>query len=249
MNNLFSDTTIKKLATAKRIGVLTGAGISAESGIPTFRGQDGLWQQLKPEELASVDGFMKNPRLVWQWYEYRREIIQHVKPNTGHFILADMEKCYPVFSLSTQNVDGLHFRAGSKNVLELHGNILVNRCHTCNKYIADVHFQNGSTPPRCDCGGLIRPGVVWFGETLPEEVLERSFTLACEADVYLSIGTSAQVYPAAMLPREAQQHGAYIIEINPERTPLSTAVDEFIPGKSGEVLPVLWNLVKPFVKV
>ena len=241
--------TIKKLATAKSIGVLTGAGISAESGVPTFRGKEGLWQQLKPEELASVDGFMKNPQLVWQWYEYRREIINQVQPNAGHFILAEMEKCYPTFTISTQNVDGLHFRAGSKNVLELHGNIYENYCHRCHKHYKDVDFKNHSDQPRCDCGGLIRPGVVWFGESLSDEVLEKSFTRAREADVYFSIGTSALVYPAALLPREAQQYGAYIIEINPERTPLSTAVDEFIPGKAGEVLPVLWNLVKPFVKV
>lgn len=164
MSAKISDTAIRKIAAAKRIGVLTGAGISAESGIPTFRGDDGLGQQVKPEELASPEGFYKNPHLVWQWYEYRRKMLSKVQPNAGHLVLAEMEKSYPAFTISTQNVDGLHIRAGSKNVLELHGNILENRCQHCHKITADVHYQAGAELPQCECGGLIRPNVVWFGE-------------------------------------------------------------------------------------
>ncbi len=178
-----------RLSKAKHVAVLTGAGISAESGIATFRGEGGLWQKFKPEELASMDAFMRNPQLVWEWYEYRRKIINEVTPNAAHHILSEMEKYYEHFTLSTQNVDSLHVQAGNKNVLELHGNILRNKCSQCNKIMFDVHFKKGDVLPRCECGGMIRPDVVWFGEMLPSEVLEASFEAATTADVYLSIGT------------------------------------------------------------
>ncbi len=239
-----SDTLVDKLSTARHVAVLTGAGISAESGIATFRGADGLWQKFKPEDLASMDAFMRNPELVWEWYDYRRKIIYNVSPNAGHYTLAKMEKYYPYFSISTQNVDGLHIRAGNKNVFELHGNILRNRCATCGKIVNDVEFQKGEELPRCECGGMIRPDVVWFGETLPPKVLQASFEEAATAEVYFSIGTSAVVYPAAMLPGEAKRNGATVVEINLEPTPLSAQVDESFPGKAGEILPRLWKLVE-----
>ncbi len=240
----FSNTLVEKLSTARHVVALTGAGISAESGIATFRGADGIWKKLKPEELASMETFMCNPDLVWEWYEYRRKIIHNVTPNSGHYTLAKMEKYYPYFSISTQNVDGLHFRAGNKNVFELHGNILRNRCVVCGRKVNDVEFKKGEKIPRCECGGMIRPDVVWFGEMLTPEVLYASFEEAATADVYFSIGTSAVVYPAAMLPAEAKKNGAYVVEINLEPTPLSTQVDESFLGKVGEILPQLWQLVE-----
>ncbi len=240
----FSDELVERLAGAKRISALTGAGISAESGVATFRGKGGIWQKFKPEELASMDAFMRNPELVWEWYEYRRRIVNSVKPNAGHYVLAEMEQSFAHFSISTQNVDGLHQQAGSKNVYELHGNILRNRCSICNRLVGEVAFEKGKLLPRCDCGGMLRPDVVWFGEMLPAEVLEASFTDAAQADVYLSIGTSAVVFPAAMLPNEAKRNGAFVVEINLEPTPISREVDESILGKSGEILPALWARVK-----
>lgn len=240
----FSDTLVERLSTAHHVAVLTGAGISAESGIATFRGADGLWKKFKPEELASMDAFLRNPNLVWEWYNYRRKIINNVSPNAGHYTLAKMEKHYPYFSISTQNVDGLHSRAGSKNVFELHGNILLNRCAACGKIVTDIEFQQGEEIPRCQCGGMLRPDVVWFGETLEPEVLQASFEEAATAEVYFSIGTSGIVYPAAMLPGEAKRNGAYVVEINLEATPLSSQVDESFLGKAGEILPQLWKLVE-----
>lgn len=240
----FSDELIERLAAARRISALTGAGISAESGVATFRGEDGLWQKFNPEELASMNAFMRNPDLVWEWYEYRRKIVNSVQPNPGHRVLAEMEASYPHFSISTQNVDGLHQRAGSKKVHELHGNILRSRCSWCEKIVEDMHFEKGKLLPRCSCRGFMRPDVVWFGEMLPPDVLEAAFADAAQAEVYFSLGTSAVVHPAAMLPTEARNHGAFVVEINLESTPLSREVHESILGKSGAVLPALWSRVK-----
>jgi len=240
----FSQELLDRLASAVRVAVLTGAGISAESGVPTFRGQDGLWKKFKPEELANMDAFLRNPELVWEWYQYRRKIITEIKPNPAHKTLAKMEEFFPHFSIATQNVDGLHYRAGSSTVYELHGNILRNKCTKCGKTTFVVDVDENQPVPKCECGGLIRPDVVWFGEYLPEDMLEASFQAAREADVYLSIGTSAVVYPAAMLPVEAKKHGAYVIEINLEPTPLSHQVDVSIQGKAGEILPALWEQIE-----
>ncbi|MBN2414036.1 NAD-dependent deacylase [candidate division KSB1 bacterium] len=242
----FSQELLEKLATAKSVGVLTGAGISVESGIATFRGHDGIWKKFKPEELASMDAFLKNPELVWEWYEYRRQIIYKVKPNPAHFTLAEMESCYPEFTISTQNVDGLHALAGSKNILELHGNILYNRCNQCGKKFKDTGYEKGKPFQYCNCGGKIRPDVVWFGEPLPAQELEKSFNVAAKSDVYFSIGTSANVYPAAMLPVEAKLYGAYVIEINLEKTTLSGQVDVSFLGKAGEILPEMWQAVQKY---
>jgi NAD-dependent deacetylase len=235
---VFAEKRSSRLLNASRVAVLTGAGISAEAGVPTFRGEDGLWRRFRPEELATVDAFLKNPALVWEWYNYRRRIVTEVQPNPGHLALAELEKLVPDFAVITQNVDGLHQRAGSRKVLELHGNILRSRCMRCGKLYTELTFENGEVP-RCECGGLIRPDVVWFGEMLPQDVLEEAYHYARTASVFLSVGTSALVQPAASLPLEARAYGAYVVEINPETTPITHEVDEHISGKAGEILPKL----------
>ncbi len=234
---MFSDDLLNLLRREIKICVLTGAGVSAESGVPTFRGEHGLWRQFRPEELATVDAFLANPELVLAWYQHRREIVDGIEPNPGHYALSGMEKLYADFTLVTQNVDGLHQRSGSNKVLELHGNILNNKCQKCGRPIERVDFKEGEEIPKCECGGMIRPDVVWFGEMLPHGVLEEAIRNATQANLFFSIGTSAIVYPAAALPYTAKQHGAYLVEINVERTELSTTADEVLLGPSGEILP------------
>ena len=237
---MFSDELISTLRSAKSVAVLTGAGISAESGVPTFRGENGLWKKYRPEELANFNAFIKNPELVWEWYRYRKNIIHDVESNPGHYALAELEEQYTDFSLITQNVDNLHRRAGSKNIYELHGNITRNRCVDCNRYFSDDELQFEDVKvPRCSCGGLVRPDVVWFGEMLPERELRIAFEASQRCDVFLSVGTSALVHPAAALPGEAIQAGAFVVEINFEPTVISDHVNESIIGKSGEILPQL----------
>ena len=248
-SHTFSEKLIKKLVQAEHVAVLTGSGISAESGVPTFRGENGLWKKFRPEELANFDAFIRNPDLVWEWYQYRRKIIEEVQPNPAHYTLASMEEYYKDFVLSTQNVDGLHQKAGNKNIYELHGNILRNKCASCHRPYEMGDFKVDEPIPRCGCGGYIRPDVVWFGEMLPEDVLRRSSMAAQKADVYFSIGTSAQVYPAALLPTDAKRAGAYVVEINIEPTPISHIVDESIFGKAGEALPALWQSVKDHIEI
>ncbi len=221
------------------MAVLTGAGISAESGVPTFRGEDGLWNKFKPEELANFDAFIRNPNLVWEWYQYRRHLINEVIPNPGHFALVEMENNYPEFTLITQNVDGLHQKAGSQNIHELHGNILRNFCIKCNTFYSEINDLSDNIAPICQCGGLIRPDVVWFGELLSESILEAANKATCLCDLFLSIGTSALVYPAASLPEVARSHGVFVVEINPTPTPVSEIADEVIAENSGIVLPEL----------
>ena len=229
-----------KLQTAESVAVFTGAGISAESGVPTFRGDDGIWKKFKPEELANFDSFMRNPELVWEWYKQRKIIIASIQPNAGHAALAEMEQRFRRFAVITQNIDNLHRRAGSKTVYELHGNIERNYCTGCGKFFPDSGIMAGPSVPRCaSCGSLIRPDVVWFGELLPKEEWDNSVKAAGRAEIFLSIGTSGIVYPAASLPSIAKRAGAYVVEINLERTDLSNAADEVILGPSGEVLPQL----------
>ena len=237
----FSQELVQRLATAENVAVLTGAGISAESGIPTFRGKDGLWKNLKPEELASEEAFQRHPEHVWEWYSYRRDIIRKVQPNPAHLTLAEMENHFTDFSICTQNVDGLHSRAGSKNVREIHGNILRNRCNSCKSTNTIKEFDQ--SVPLCNCGGMLRPDVVWFGETIPNDVLLQSTNDAEMADIYFTLGTSALVYPAAGLPLVAKNHGAFVVEINLEPTQLSRLVDESIIGTCGSVLPALWQII------
>jgi len=228
------------------VAVFTGAGISKESGVPTFRDSDGLWKKFKPEELASFDAFISNPDLVWDWYQFRRDLIHKVQPNPGHFALAKIESLLPNFTLITQNVDNLHRRAGSRNVLEIHGNIDKNYCVKCQKRHDGTQF-NGKKAPRCDCGGLVRPDVVWFGEMLPEKTIQAAFRAAEEADYFFSIGTSAYVYPAANLPVIAKMAGAVFIEINPQETPLSQQAHHFISMPSGEALPEILRILESII--
>ncbi len=242
--NEFSAELITRLRQAQRIVVLTGAGISAESGVPTFRAADGLWQKFKPEELASMDAFMRNPQLVWEWYQHRRQILTNVSPNSGHFTLAAMEQHFPLFSIYTQNVDGLHQRAGSKRVFELHGNIARSRCIRCLQLTSDMD-EDVKEIPHCKCGGMLRPDVVWFGEMLLEGMIEAGYVEIREADVFVVIGTSGVVYPAASLAVEAVQRNVYCVEINTEPSALSAQMDVVLPGKSGEILPGLWQQVAP----
>jgi NAD-dependent deacetylase len=243
-NNSFPAFLLEHLQCAKRVSVLTGAGISAESGIPTFRGMDGIWKKFNPQELASLDAFMPNPELVWEWYEYRRKVLKSISPNPAHYVLAKMEQQFPHFTISTQNVDGLHQNAGSKTVYELHGSIQQNKCLECGIQIKDVFLPKNGTVPHCTCGGMVRPDVVWFGENLPVDILDTCFTEAKLADVFFTIGTSSVVYPAAKLPEEAKNNGAFVVEINLEPTPFSPKADHTIFAKAGDVLPKIWEMIK-----
>lgn len=225
----------------KRCVVLTGSGVSAESGIPTFRGEKGLWKNYRPEELATPHAFKKNPQMVWEWYNWRREIIGKAEPNPAHYTIAEMERFFQDFILITQNIDGLHQKAGSEGILELHGNIWRNKCFRCGKQFGMVDSEKVK---QCECGGYIRPDVVWFGEGLEREVLEKSFSKSREADLCFVIGTSGFVQPAASLPNVAKEGGAYIVEINIEKTPVSTIADEFISGKASEVMGEIKDLLE-----
>src|SRR5713101_566579 len=212
---MISEHLISRLKSAENVAVFTGAGISAESGVPTFRGDEGIWKKFKPEELANFDAFMRNPELVWEWYKQRKQVIASIQPNAGHFALAAMEQLHNHFSIITQNIDNLHRRAGSKAVYELHGNIERNYCIACGTYFTDEQIFEQTRAPRCpSCKGLIRPDVVWFGELLPADAWNASIEAAKRADVFLSVGTSAVVYPAASLPTMAKKAGAYLVEIN-----------------------------------
>jgi len=229
-----------RLNAATRITVVTGAGVSAASGVPTFRGPGGLWKNMRAETLASADGFAADPSLVWEWYDWRRQLIREAQPNAAHRVLADWTQTRPGTTLVTQNVDGLHERAGSANVLRLHGSIWQLRCWAeCNASghgWLDERVPISPLPPRCPhCDALARPGVVWFGESLDAAVLDAAVA-ACNCDVFLSVGTSAVVYPAAGLLHHAQRHGAFTVEINPDATDASGVVDLVIKGKAEEVL-------------
>jgi NAD-dependent deacetylase len=236
----FSKQLIENVRNAESICVLTGAGISAESGVPTFRGEEGLWKKFRPEELANFDAFMRNPDLVWEWYAYRRKLIHEVNPNPAHFALVDLERRVKEFTLVTQNVDNLHRRAGSQRVIELHGNIERSFCIDCGMQVSETDLDDSQGVPRCKkCGGLIRPGVVWFGEMLPVEAFSQAEVASRRCEVFFSIGTSAVVFPAASLPYTALENGAYVIEVNRDRTDLSSRAHEVLLGKAGEILPDL----------
>ncbi|EDY34361.1 transcriptional regulator, Sir2 family [Aciduliprofundum boonei T469] len=227
------------MLSAKRIVALTGAGISAESGIPTFRGTGGLWEGYPVEKVATVEGFDRNPELVWRFYNERRINIARAEPNEAHKVLARLENLYD-FWVITQNIDGLHSRAGSKNVVELHGNIWRVKCTECGIRYYNYEVPLREIPPRCKrCGGLLRPDVVWFGE--PVYDVDKAYELAESCDVMLVIGTSAQVYPAAYLPRLAWSKGAKIIEINPQETPISRYANFVIREKATKALDELYR--------
>jgi NAD-dependent deacetylase len=234
---------VEKIASSKKVVFFTGAGMSSESGIPTFRGKDGIWNKLKPEELANFDAFLRNPELVWEWYIHRKQIINESKPNAGHLAIAESQNIFPEVTVVTQNIDNFHKRAGSKIVYELHGNIERNYCIKCSKYYnEELDFRKGV--PQCSCGGLIRPDVVWFGEYLPEDQFNASEKAAKNCDLFFIIGTSAVVYPAASLIFTAKQGGAYLVEVNIEETEISPYVNNSLLGLSGEVLPALMKEVQ-----
>ena len=229
----------QRLAEAQSVAVLTGAGISAESGIPTFRGAGGLWNHYRAEDLATPEAFARDPRLVWEWYNWRRETIAKAAPNPAHLALVKLERAKPSFTLITQNVDGLHNLAGSGRVLKLHGDIWRMRCTDCGSNWPDRRVPLPKLPPHCACGGLARPGVVWFGEPLPPGMMNEAEHAVASSEVFLVIGTSATVYPAAGLVPFANQNGAVVIEINLEPTPFSESVDFALEGPAGELLPQL----------
>jgi len=238
---------LQHLAAAKSVTVLTGAGISAESGVPTFRdAQTGLWAKFSPEELATPGAFRRNPRLVWEWYDWRRKLVAEAKPNHGHFALVEMQNLFPNFNLVTQNVDGLHQRAGSRNVIELHGNLTRTKCSEDGTIIS-TWKDTGDIPPKCPaCGGLLRPDVVWFEEPMPEPEMRQALKASSQCDLFFSIGTSTVVYPAAALPSEALGGGATVVEINPQPTPFTAQAHFALVGPSGVVLPELMNALKTF---
>jgi NAD-dependent protein deacetylase/lipoamidase len=233
------DSAREWLKNARSVAALTGAGVSAESGVPTFRGNGGLWKQHRAENLATPQAFARDPKLVWEWYDWRRSVLAEARPNPGHHALVELEKRVPKFTLITQNVDGLHEFAGSRNVLRLHGSIWMLRCLACHREREDRTPRLAEIPPRCECGGMLRPGVVWFGEALPPDVWEKAEAAARAADLFLVIGTSAVVYPAAGLAPIAKSSGAHVVEINVAETTLSDEIDEFLQGPSGELLPRL----------
>ncbi len=241
MNKEFSVSPALKsvLTQDTKVVVLTGAGISAESGVHTFRGEDGLWKKFRPEELATFDAFMANPELVWEWYEYRRKIIEQIKPNPAHLALVEFQNYFEKFDLITQNVDGLHHQAGSRNVVELHGNIKRNKCIKCGTKYETLEKATQGIPPKCQCGGNIRPDVVWFGEMLPENAINYAFKVSSDCDLFFAVGTSAVVHPAASLPVIAKRSGAYVVEVNIEPTEISGLTDESLIGKAGEIMPLL----------
>jgi NAD-dependent deacetylase len=251
VNEAFEDA-VKDVAQAirqtARVTVLTGAGISAASGVPTFRGAGGLWREYRPEEIATPAAFRRDPQLVWEWYDWRRQNLAACRPNEGHRVLAHWSVTIPDFTLITQNVDGLHEDAGTTNVVRLHGSIWRVRCvrHGCAAGAAreDRRVPMPELPPRCDCGALLRPDIVWFGEALEPESIERAQIAAADCDVFLTVGTSSVVYPAASLVHEARAHGAYTVEVNPEPTGASNHVDRLLRGPAEKVLVAIADRIR-----
>lgn len=236
------DSVRNILQNSNEIMFVTGAGISQESGIPTFRGKDGLWKNYDAMKLATIEAFYENPSLVWEWYNERRNNIFSAKPNPGHYAIAELEKYVDVV-VATQNIDGLHKRAGSTNVLELHGSIIRIKCTEC-EYIEDITTQFEEIPPLCKCGKMLRPDVVWFGEVLPQEVWKKAMIHASTCDVMVIAGTSLVVSPANTIPLYAKQNDATLIEINPEETVMSLEMDLVIRQTSAIALPELVSILK-----
>lgn len=230
------DELVRRLRDARSVVVLTGAGMSAESGVPTFReAQTGLWARYRPEDLATREAFARNPRMVWQWYAWRREIIRHAEPHQGHLALARLEELLPECAVVTQNVDGLHQRAGSRRVVELHGNIFRDLCFR----EGGLELPGGleGEPPACPrCGGPVRPGVVWFGECLPPQAVAECEALVAGCEVLLVVGTSGLVWPAAGIPGKVRARGAWVAEIGPEPTPIGEVAHLSLREKAGPAL-------------
>lgn len=228
-----------RLAQARAITVLTGAGISADSGVPTFRGADGLWRDYRPEDLATPEAFARDPQLVWEWYNWRRELIASKQPNPAHEAVVELERRCPEFWLITQNVDGLHRAAGSRKLSEIHGNIWMVRCTVCRSVEENREVPIALLPACGQCGGLLRPHIVWFGESLDSNDLARCAVALQDCDVLLVIGTSGVVYPAAGFASVAKDAGAFVAEINLDPTPQSDVVDVSLQGRAKEIVPLL----------
>jgi NAD-dependent deacetylase len=243
----FDPGFVAALRDARHVCVLTGAGVSAESGVPTFRdAQQGLWAQYDPMQLATPEAFEDNPTLIWKWYRWRRELVAKAEPNPGHMALAQLAELVPRLTLVTQNVDGLHQRAGNNRVIEFHGNLFEDRCHAEGCIVECPRYQEHEEPavPACPrCGANLRPGVVWFGEAIPDEALNTSFAAAADCNVFLSIGTSSLVYPAAGIADIAREGGAIVAEINPEPTMRAASYDFSIAANAGVALPKLLELL------
>jgi NAD-dependent deacetylase len=236
------ESVTKKLRDAKKIVFVTGAGISQESGIPTFRGKDGLWRNYDAMKLATINAFYGNPKLVWEWYDERRKNIFSAEPNLGHKTIAELEKLVKVTVL-TQNIDGLHQRAGSTEVLELHGSIVKIKCTVCD-FKSEILTEFLQIPPLCKCGNVLRPDVIWFGESLPQEIWQQAVIHASKCDVMIVVGTSLVVSPANTLPIYAKQNNAILIEINPEETIMSSNMDLSIRSTSVAALPKFISIFK-----
>ena len=235
------ETISDKLKKAKNIVFVTGAGISQESGIPTFRGKDGLWRKYDPMTLATIDAFYQNPKLVWEWYEERRQNILKANPNPGHIAIAELEK-YKDVTVLTQNIDGLHQRAGSTKVYELHGSIITIKCTVCD-FRDTITSSFSNFPPLCKCGNMLRPDVVWFGESLPQDIWKTAIEKSSSCDVMIVVGTSLAVSPANLLPVYAKENGALIIEVNPDQTPMSTTMDLSLRSSAAKTLPELVSIL------
>jgi len=234
----FSANDLSRMKQAKKITAITGAGISSESGIPTFRGEGGLWKNYRAEDLATPQAFAKDPDLVWEWYDWRRKICAEAQPNQGHITLAKWETIVPGFTLITQNVDGLHPRAGSKNLLQIHGNIFKARCLNCGN-LSEIDPEKPREVSCSLCFSKLRPHILWFGESYDQDLIASCFETVSSSDLILIVGTSANVSVPANMAKEGIRNGAFSIEINPERTSLSELVDYSLQGKSGEILPKL----------
>ncbi|TGL65756.1 SIR2 family NAD-dependent protein deacylase [Leptospira sarikeiensis] len=226
-----------KLKFSNKVLALTGAGISAESGVPTFRGKEGLWKQYRAEELATPQAFSKDPKLVWEWYLWRMELISEKSPNPAHFALAELEKIKSDFFLITQNVDGLHKRSGSEKLIEIHGNIFRNRCTKCGRSSASDLTKLKQSTECGSCSSLVRPDVLWFGESYDTNLLQRAIELAADSEIVLVIGSSGAVGIPVELARIAKENGAFVIEINIDPSGYSRYADLFLQGKAGEILP------------
>lgn len=241
---MLTQKLLSRLKNASSVTALTGAGISAESGVPTFRGKDGIWENQNVEELATPQALRNNPELFWKFYRWRKKLINDVKPNLGHYSLVDFERIYEDFLLVTQNVDNLHREAGNKNIVELHGNIFYTKCADCDKSHTEPISESTQIPICNSCGGPLRPDVVLFGENLQEKNLRAAQEAAAGCEIFFSIGTSALVEPAASLPFLAKANGSYVVEINSEETPLSQHADECLRGATGKILPTLVIIIE-----
>lgn len=237
-------TAVQRLRMAQSVAVITGAGVSAESGIPTFRGMGGVWNQFKVEDLATPEAFARNPKLVWEWYTWRRNEYANAQPNPAHYTIAAMEQHYPEFLLITQNVDTLHSQAGSRKMLEIHGNIRQARCTQCALIFENPYTQIPETLVLCpQCGALARPHIVWFGEMYDPELMAQAIAFLNHTDVVIVVGTSGMVSTPVYLALHAIQHGAYAIDVNPDVSEVSAHVQLHLREKAGSALPMLWQAI------